>query len=33
MPEGRAASLTTALRARFHRDMTLESSRVRFVRG
>lgn len=33
MPARHAASLTTALRARFQRDMTLEPTRVRFVRG
>ena len=33
MPARHAASLTTALRARFQRDMSLEPTRVRFVRG
>ena len=33
MPARHAASLTTALRARFQRDKTLEAGRGRFVRG
>ena len=33
MPERRASSLTAAVRQRFVRDMRLDASRPRFVRG